>query len=384
MTKQPSIFRIIRLPLFLAAAFFFGHTAAQVTDFAAASSGMAAEESWGLSFREEGKPPEGNADQAELARYDAFYLGDTDQKTIYLTFDAGYETGYTASILDVLKAHKVQAAFFMTGSFISENPELVQRIQKEGHTAGNHTATHPDLSSIASKEAFKNELEAVEKAYQNCTGRNMKKFYRPPRGKYSTANLKMAQSMGYHTFFWSLAYVDWYQDRQPSREEALDTLTRRIHPGAIVLLHSTSQTNSLILDELLDIWTDLGYSFGSLEDLAASEDKTAGLEERNAFFQPGFLFFLSSIREYQYTPLPALCSCFVLHRTFRTCCRYRCGHLQGFCCHGLPLPSPDPAHIQTVHPSPASVWLLPSCHQSLLPPVFLSQYQLRGLQSWMR
>ena len=209
----------------------------------------------------------GNATVEYLAKYDAFYMKKTDKKVIYLTFDAGYENGYTAKILDVLKKHDVKAAFFLVGNYIETSPELVKRMVEEGHTVGNHTFTHPDMSAISTKEAFEKELTELEKKYREVTGKKMKKYYRPPQGKYSESNLKMASDMGYKTVFWSLAYVDWYESDQPTKEEAFSKLIPRVHPGAIVLLHSTSKTNSEILDELLTEWEEMGYSFGTVKDL---------------------------------------------------------------------------------------------------------------------
>ena len=127
--------------------------------------------------------------------------------------------------------------------------------------------THPDMSSISSLESFQKELQGVEKLYKDVTGKEMIKFYRPPRGIYSTANLSMAKELGYSTFFWSLAYVDWIQEQQPSKEEAFEKLLPRIHPGAIVLLHNTSSTNGAILDQLLTRWEEMGYGFASLKEL---------------------------------------------------------------------------------------------------------------------
>ncbi len=227
----------------------------------------AASSNWGLGFHENGKTPTGNADAAFLAKYHAYYVGDTDEKVIYLTFDAGYENGYTAPILDALKKHKVPATFFLVKNYLDTAPELVKRMAAEGHTVANHTASHPDMSRIADKAAFQKELTDLEAAYREITGQEMVKFYRPPQGKFSEQNLQMASEMGYHTFFWSLAYVDWYVDRQPTREEALQKLTTRIHPGAIVLLHSTSATNAAVLDELLTKWEEMGYRFASLQSL---------------------------------------------------------------------------------------------------------------------
>ena len=227
-------------------------------------------ENWGLGFQEEGTRPSGNASIEELKQYNAWYAQDTDEKIIYLTFDAGYENGNMPAILDALRKHQVHATFFVVGTLIREKPELIREISDAGHTVGNHTMTHPDMSGISTKEAFQKQLEDVEALYKDATGNEMTKFYRPPQGIYSTDNLQMAKDLGYSTFFWSLAYVDWYQDKQPSKEEAFQKLLGRIHPGAIVLLHSTSSTNAEILDELLTKWKEMGYTFGTLEELVKS------------------------------------------------------------------------------------------------------------------
>ena len=233
-----------------------------------------ASSSWGLSFQEKGKRPVANATIDELAKYDAFYAQDTEEKRLYLTFDAGYDNGNTAPILDALKNHQAPAAFFVVGNFIEDHPDLILRMQKEGHLVGNHTMTHPDMSKIGTMEEFQQELSLVEQLYEDATGEKMTKLYRPPQGIYSTTNLSMAKELGYHTFFWSLAYVDWYEKDQPTREEAFEKLLGRIHPGAIVLLHSTSATNAQILDELLDKWTEMGYTFHPLSDLFASDQSS--------------------------------------------------------------------------------------------------------------
>ena len=227
---------------------------------------------WGLSFPQPGQPPVGNASAQTLREYNAYYCNDQagGEKILYLTFDAGYENGCTAPILDALKKHGVSATFFVVGHYLETAPELVQRMVEEGHTVGNHTYHHPDMSAIADKASFSKELEGVETLYQEVTGQTMPKLYRPPQGKYSEANLRMAHEMGYATLFWSLAYVDWYQDKQPTPQQAYDKLLTRIHPGAIVLLHSTSSTNAAILDELLTKWEEMGYSFGKLPTLCGA------------------------------------------------------------------------------------------------------------------
>ena len=227
-------------------------------------------ENWGLGFGTEGKPPTGNASAEELKKYNAYFIGDTTQYTIYLTFDCGYENGNTEPILDALKKHDVKATFFVVGNFLETSPEIVKRMIAEGHTVGNHTYHHLDMSSISSMDAFKKETQDVENLFEQITGTPITKFYRPPQGKYNIENLKMAQELGYHTFFWSLAYVDWYQDKQPTKDEAFGKLLKRIHPGAIVLLHSTSSTNAQILDELLTKWEEMGYTIKPLTELAGA------------------------------------------------------------------------------------------------------------------
>jgi peptidoglycan-N-acetylmuramic acid deacetylase len=223
--------------------------------------------SWGLSFRIEGQPPVGSASASVLRGFDAAYIGDAREKKLYLTFDAGYENGCTEQILDVLKKHEVPAAFFLVGNYMEKNADLVRRMVQEGHIVGNHTMHHPDMSKISDFSAFQKELEDLEKLYTGITGQQMPKFYRPPQGTYSEENLRMAQKLGYKTVFWSLAYVDWNNDRQPTAEYAFSKLLPRTHNGAVVLLHSTSKTNAQILDELLTQWKEMGYTFGTVEEL---------------------------------------------------------------------------------------------------------------------
>ena len=227
----------------------------------------ASAENWGLAFPAEGRTPVGNATAEELAKYDAWYVGDTGKKVIYLTFDCGYENGYTEQILDALQKHQAPAAFFVVGHMIESAPDIVRRMAAEGHIVGNHTFHHPDMSAISNQEAFRQELETLEALYQETVGEEMPRYYRPPQGKYSAENLRQAQALGYKTILWSLAYVDWNTDDQPTAEEAYAKLLPRIHDGAIVLLHSTSATNAAILDDLLTKWEEMGYTFASLPEL---------------------------------------------------------------------------------------------------------------------
>ena len=226
--------------------------------------------SWGLSFRQEGAPPIGNAGKDQLRQYQAAYIGNVGEKVLYLTFDAGYENGCTAKILDTLKEKQVPAAFFLVGNYIRQSPDLVRRMVAEGHTVGNHTMHHYDMSRLSDKASFSKELTDLEALYKETVGQELPKYYRPPQGIYSEENLKMAQELGYKTLFWSLAYVDWNNDAQPTREAAFAKLLPRTHNGAVVLLHSTSKTNAEILGELIDKWKEAGYRFGTLEELFAS------------------------------------------------------------------------------------------------------------------
>ena len=223
--------------------------------------------SWGLSFRQSGQTPIGPASAEALRAYDACYVGDTSRPVLYLTFDAGYENGCTEQILDTLQKHQVPAAFFLVGNYIEKNADLVRRMVQEGHIVGNHTMHHYDMSKISDKETFTKELQALEQLYQQTTGQALPRYYRPPQGIYSGKNLEMAKELGYRTVFWSLAYVDWNNNDQPTAEEAFDKLLPRTHNGAVILLHSTSKTNAQILDQLLTKWKEMGYRFESLDQL---------------------------------------------------------------------------------------------------------------------
>jgi peptidoglycan-N-acetylmuramic acid deacetylase len=226
---------------------------------------------WGLGFQVDGQKPVGNETVEYLQKYNAYYVGSTDEKIIYLTFDAGYENGYTEKILDTLKQENVPAAFFLVGNYYESCPDIVRRMVEEGHIIGNHTMKHPDMPTITDEALFTKQFTDVEALYKDVTGQEMKKYYRPPSGKYSEKNLEMADKLGYKTIFWSLAYNDYNNNNQPSKELAFSKLIPRIHPGAVLLLHNTSQTNSEILGELIKKYKDLGYEFKSLDHLTGEE-----------------------------------------------------------------------------------------------------------------
>ena len=224
---------------------------------------------WGLSFQTPGMAPVGPVGPERLAELGGAYLDPDGGKVLYLTFDAGYENGYTDKILDTLKKKEVPAAFFLVGDYLERNADLVRRMVQEGHIVGNHTMNHPDMSKVPSREAFGKELQAVEELYTQITGQTLPKFYRPPQGLYSGENLEMAKELGYKTVFWSLAYADWDNNNQPNPDEAVEKLIRRTHDGAVILLHATSKTNAQILDRLLTRWKDMGYRFAPLTELFA-------------------------------------------------------------------------------------------------------------------
>ena len=267
----------LMLGVFLLAMFFLGRSIGaiayglrmqrEIKTQATTGTALLSAENWGLGFGAEGTQPSGTASADKLKEYNAYYVGDAGEKKIYLTFDCGYENGNTTAILDALKKHDAPATFFVVGHFLESAPEMVKRMVEEGHTVGNHTYHHYDMSKISDPTAFQKEMDDVRTLFQETTGTEMAMYYRPPQGKYSETNLQMAKDLGYSTFFWSLAYVDWNVDAQPSHEEAFSKLTGRIHPGAVVLLHNTSKTNGEILDELLTKWEEMGYTFGKLEEL---------------------------------------------------------------------------------------------------------------------
>lgn len=224
--------------------------------------------SWGLGgYDDRESQPTGSLTKEKMADLGAYYVGDEGEKVLYLTFDCGYENGNTAPILEALKKHRAPATFFVVGHFLETAPELVKRMVLEGHHVGNHTYHHLDLTKLENPQVFAEELEKVEQLFSQITGEKLTRYYRPPQGKYSERNMMEAKKRGYTTVFWSLAYVDWKVDEQPTEQEAMDKMTKRIHPGAIVLLHNTSSTNAKVLDQLLEKWTDMGYRFGKLEEL---------------------------------------------------------------------------------------------------------------------
>lgn len=201
-----------------------------------------------------------------LRKHDAIFLGNTENKELYLTFDNGYENGYTPRILDVLKEKKTPAAFFVTGHFVRDQSELVKRMVAENHLIGNHSWSHPDMSQ-ASALQIKNELEQVQLKVSQLTGQQGMRFVRPPRGIFSDRMLGVCRELGYTNVFWSIAYKDWDTKQQKGWNYAYENVMKQLHPGAVILLHAVSKDNAEALGRIIDDARQLGYEFRSLDQL---------------------------------------------------------------------------------------------------------------------
>lgn len=230
---------------------------------------------WGIVLGGPGKPPRPDPGTPELlSRYNSLYLADTGEKILYLTFDEGYEKGYTAKILDVLYENQVNAIFFITGPYLEKEEDLVRRMVEEGHAVGNHTISHKSLPSLSDEEIEK-ETIGLDKKFYDKFGQNMI-FLRPPKGEYSERTLKVTSELGYINVFWSFAYDDWHTDRQRGWEYAFNKVTGNLHNGAILLLHAVSSDNAEALDAIIKEARSQGYEFGDvfdLIDLARREDR---------------------------------------------------------------------------------------------------------------
>ncbi len=208
----------------------------------------------------------------DITRYDAHYTVPVSEKKMYITFDCGYENGFTPDMLSVLKEEQVTAAFFVTQTFIRDNVDLVKRMKEEGHLVCNHTVTHPSMPGKSVEEQRK-ELLDCENYMKQATGYELDLFYRPPKGEYSQRALQVAKDLGYTTVFWSIAYLDYDVNNQPSKEHVVEHFKKYYHPGAIPLLHNVSQANHDALQQVLQDLKKEGYTFGSLYDLWEKPDK---------------------------------------------------------------------------------------------------------------
>lgn len=213
------------------------------------------------SIREEG------FDQI-IEKNEALFLGNTEKKTLYLTFDNGYENGFTAPILDILKEKQVPATFFVTGHYINDQPDLIKRMAAEGHIIGNHSWSHPDMTTM-SNDQIRQELEKVKDGVAQLTGQSVMNYLRPPRGIFNDRVLAISQEEGYTSVFWSLAYKDWEVNNQKGAEYAYQQVMKQLHPGSIMLIHSVSSDNAGALGRIIDDAKAKGYTFESLDQLMA-------------------------------------------------------------------------------------------------------------------
>lgn len=221
---------------------------------------------WGISRKPNNQPPDADPGApALLSKYGAMYIGDTSKKEIYLTFDEGYENGYTSKILDVLRDNNVKAVFFITGPYLKEHQDLVRRMVEEGHEVGNHTVNHPSLPTIDDKR-LEEEVLGLDRAFYEKFGRHMK-YLRPPKGEYSERTLAVTQKLGYCNVFWSFAYDDWYRDKVRGAEYANNIVMRNLHNGAVLLLHAVSKDNAEALDMIIKGAREKGYEIGNINDI---------------------------------------------------------------------------------------------------------------------
>lgn len=204
----------------------------------------------------------------DLAKYDAYYVApNADEKMIYLTFDCGYENGFTNKILDILKENDVKAMFFVTKGFIKDEPEIAKRMKEEGHLVGCHTVNHVSMPSETVEE-IQNEILEVQNYFKEVTGYDIDKFIRPPMGEYSERTLQVTKDLGYKSIFWSIAYYDYDTEKQPGKDYVIQQYTDYYHNGAIPLIHNVSESNTQALDSVIKFLKDKGYSFGTLDMLS--------------------------------------------------------------------------------------------------------------------
>ncbi|MBR6050549.1 MAG: polysaccharide deacetylase family protein [Clostridia bacterium] len=239
--------------------------------FTAATPAVAGEGyGWYCMRKKDHERPTCEPEMAFISEHSGYYIGsDPDEKVIYLTFDAGYENGNVARIVDTLDRHGAKGAFFVLENFIEKNPELIKKMSDGGHFICNHTCRHRDMTKLGDDE-FEAELTALEDVAA-ANGIELKKYYRPPEGRFSRENLEKAEEMGYKTIFWSVAYADWDNSKQPPADKATRLLIDNTHNGAVILLHPTSKTNADILDALLSAWEKDGYRFGTLDELTEAK-----------------------------------------------------------------------------------------------------------------
>ena len=231
---------------------------------------------WYCKRNKEHKQPTLDPNMAFIELYQGYYIDrvhndQNPEKVLYLTFDAGYENGNVAKILDILKEEGVLACFFVLEHLITKEKDLVSRMVNEGHTVANHTASHKDMSKVTTKEEFQEELGKLEAVYRETIGGEMPKYFRPPEGTFSEESMHLASELGYSTIFWSFAYADWDNKSQPSPDAAKAKIMQNLHNGEVMLLHPTSATNASILRDVIRTCKEQGYRFGTIDELVQNQ-----------------------------------------------------------------------------------------------------------------
>ena len=220
---------------------------------------------WGVKRNKEHNQPDVGEDRRKiLEENNGICLGNKDEKIIYLTFDEGYEAGFTSKILEILKENEVKATFFITAHYLNTNEELVKQMIEEGHIVGNHTVNHKSMPTLTEEEIKKEVMDLHIAVYQKFEYEM--KYIRPPKGEFSEKSLKYTNNLGYKTVMWSFAYEDWDENNQPNEEKAKEKILENLHNGEIMLLHGNSKTNTNILDEVIKKSKEMGYSFKSLDE----------------------------------------------------------------------------------------------------------------------
>ncbi|WP_303965737.1 polysaccharide deacetylase family protein [Sporosarcina ureae] len=228
---------------------------------------------WGFKKATEGVPPSAGAELDKLLDdYGAIYKGKDDKKVVYLTFDNGYENGYTESILDTLKKEKAPATFFLTGHYVKSASDLVKRMVKDGHGIGNHSYDHPNMANITEQQ-MEDEWKRLDEIVYATTGLKRTIYARPPEGTFNAKLLQKGNELGYRHIFWSVAFIDWHRDQRKGKAYAYNELMNQLHPGAVILMHTVAADNAEALPDFIRDAKKQGYEFHSLDQLVKEYEK---------------------------------------------------------------------------------------------------------------
>ena len=221
---------------------------------------------WGFTRNHNHTTPDIGTYRTEISNTKTYYVGNTNQNDVYLTFDVGYDNGNLSKILDILESRQVRATFFLTGDFVNRYEELVVRLSLSNHLICNHSYAHKSITKLT-KEELKQDISKLESKYNEITGKRLSPYFRPPAGDFNKDSLKNVNDLGYVNVFWSMAWVDWYTDNQKGAKYSFDSYVKNLHPGAIVLLHSVSESNKDALNDIIDYTINNGYSFKTIDEI---------------------------------------------------------------------------------------------------------------------